>query len=245
MNIFSKILRTPILMPYMGGVIRIPILSYRAQKKDILKGGVYRTRPGYTAKRILDLGANYGMSIIWFLKTHPSATCIACEPDREIYECLMDNLKRFGLLHRVDCKNVGIWKDSETHIFSANGLGGGSMVKKRSIQKRTCKVHCLSCDHFIDLGKFDIVKMDIEGAENFLPEKWIRHILKSDYVFVEYHKMGLEQYGLGYFISECDKLASNYWINSNGPTVRYSEDGVVDDFENRLNITVENATVIK
>lgn len=120
---------------------------------------------GFEPKIILDLGANIGLSSIFFSLKYPNAKIIAVEPDRENYELMKLNTHNFKNIHPLQ---AGVW-NREAFLRVVNGDQGAwsiRVVEEPDEEKSDCKG--LSINLIMDLFDFktiDIVKMDIEGAE--------------------------------------------------------------------------------
>src|SRR4051794_24416776 len=64
---------------------------------DLFDNHIYGFRSEESAPRILDLGGNIGMSVIYFKDLYPAATIVALEPDPAIFPYLEENLRLNGL----------------------------------------------------------------------------------------------------------------------------------------------------
>lgn len=136
--------------------------------------------------RILDLGANIGLSIMWFKQYYPESEIVAYEADANIFRHLQKNVAG---LDGVTIHNEAVWhEDAELsfasegadggHIENAGEIDGNDLVQARDI-RRVLK----------EKGPFNFIKMDIEGAEaSVLPA--CRGLLeKTDFIFCEYHSI--------------------------------------------------------
>ena len=56
--------------------------------------------------RIIDGGANVGMSVLYLKQQHPSATILAFEPDEMNFELLNKNIKSFNLTKTAPIKKL-------------------------------------------------------------------------------------------------------------------------------------------
>jgi len=130
------------------GRIKIPFLNhpFRIRHNDIADNQIFnevilkRAYAGVDANasevmRILDLGANIGLSAVSFLSEYPRAALAVVEPDTENYKLLNENIKPYVLQGRkVHFYNTAVYNE-ETELFLEDpGLGshGFRMVQGRS-----------------------------------------------------------------------------------------------------------------
>jgi len=115
---------------------------------------------------ILDLGANIGVSTLFFAMCWPNSEIHSVEPDPENFRRLCENTKS---LHNIFCHQKVIWSDDVKVPFYVNKHRGSSS----SIFKTSSKQHCVylqaySLSQFLDhisKEKITLLKIDIEGAE--------------------------------------------------------------------------------
>ena len=123
---------------------------------------------------IVDLGANIGLSALYFASRYPDAKILAVEPDRSNFVLLRRNTMQIA--ERCETLNAAIWgEDTEllvkTHTEDGRYLGGWGVQtidEKTSAGMRAAKVEAVSMTSLktrFRLDKIDILKVDIEGAE--------------------------------------------------------------------------------
>lgn len=142
--------------------------------------------------RILDLGANIGLSATSFLSEYPNAALCVVEPDPENYKLLLENLKPFMKEGRdVHCYNTAVY-NIETQLFMEDpGVGSHGF---RAVERKTSTgaegLRSVSVNGLLAALKWDrvdIIKIDIEGAEKELFEENIEWIDRTRYLIVETH----------------------------------------------------------
>lgn len=130
------------------------------------------------AKIILDLGANIGLTTLYFKSIFPEATIICVEPETENFKMLEKNTAQ---LSSVFLENKGVWSHSTT-IFIENNTkySDGFTVSEKKSEKTMASIDCLSIIEIIkkyNLLQIDILKMDIEGSEKIIlesnPDEWL------------------------------------------------------------------------
>lgn len=112
---------------------------------------------------ILDAGANIGLASLFLAAAYPKARIVAVEPDSDNLEVAAENLNAYP---NVTLLRAALWS-AETELwiqnpqddswaFRVSESSAGVSVPGYSVQNVLTRV---------GLGSFDMVKMDIEGAE--------------------------------------------------------------------------------
>jgi FkbM family methyltransferase len=132
-------------------------------------------------RSIVDLGANIGLAARRFLSRHPSATIIAVEPDPANVELLRQNLAGFDATIVDACvggheRTVSLVGDRADGLRMVDDPDGGQAV--------------VTMPRILDLlasDRVDLLKVDVEGAEQEIfatCEAWIPRVR---YLIVECH----------------------------------------------------------
>jgi FkbM family methyltransferase len=128
---------------------------------------VFKTTEGGHVEWIVDLGANIGDETVKFAMRHPSAKIIAVEPEPGNFSLLVNNAKPYG--DRVNPVCAGIWhRDARLSIIAGSSPEAFSVVESPdgAIKARSM----VSLIKEFKIGRIDILKIDIEGAEFVLFE---------------------------------------------------------------------------
>jgi len=151
----------------------------------------------------IDVGAHvgkYAIAIASILRSlHCKPLIIALEPHPYNFLLLFKNL-RANRVRAVPLKLAASDKTSRIKLYIANFSGRHSMVRSRDI-KGHIDVETRPLDAIVlelKLGRVDLVKIDVEGAEAFVLSG-MRETLKAykPYLIVEVSKAGLEGFLLG------------------------------------------------
>lgn len=117
---------------------------------------------------VIDLGANVGLSALFFANKYPNAKVIAVEPEIHNYEQMVKNVSGFNNVYAL---NNAIWyENKELNIYD----GGRGEYAFRIVEDNGTRVGtttCITIDDIVkkyDLKRIDILKIDIEGAEKEL-----------------------------------------------------------------------------
>ncbi|MBU3926250.1 MAG: FkbM family methyltransferase [Bacteroidetes bacterium] len=114
---------------------------------------------------IIDLGANIGLSSIYYLNKYPECKVIAVEPDKSNYNLLIKNTTGYS---NFIAYNKGIWNKNVLLRINDNNNGhwGFSVYESNAGSSET--VESITLDQMItenNISKIDLLKIDIEGSE--------------------------------------------------------------------------------
>ncbi len=139
--------------------------------------------------RILDLGANIGLSVLAFKRAYPRARITALEPDPRLFDVLKRNVHGNGFSD-VTLIQKAAWSEATKLPFVPDGADGGRALPRNSestVTMKVTEVEALSLPDLLREQSFDYVKMDIEGAERTVVPACAGLLGKVSRVFVEYH----------------------------------------------------------
>ena len=158
--------------------------------KEIFAEEVYRVNGNATVSSILDLGANIGLSVAYFKTRFPAASIECYEPDENSFSLLQKNVGE------NKWKNVECYKEA---VSNKDGFLYPSPIKEMaSVNSQFMSIggneknKVPSKDIAVILQQhFDVVKMDIEGAEWEVFRKIIKDdlVTKANHWFVEFHEI--------------------------------------------------------
>jgi FkbM family methyltransferase len=147
---------------------------------ETIRRGTYRFSTADPHPRIIDGGANIGMSAIYFKHLYPGARVIAFEPDPTTFSVLSANCATFGLSD-VELHQEALWLRSNTGEPSrpAGRLAPAFCGDDLSVATRPLR----------DLltEKTALLKLDIAGGETEVLEDCGDALGKVDHLCVEYH----------------------------------------------------------
>ena len=180
--------------------------------KEIFIEGVYDWPDAPPVPRILDLGANIGLSILHHKKRYPNASIVAYEADPAIYAYLARNLEANGV-RDATLLNKAAWDRDETLTFWSEGADGGRIDAEMGAQ--TGKATVLEAVDIADAlagQEFDFIKVDIEGAEMRVLPRLRPWLEKARAVFVEYHARQDEPHRLYQILAELEGVGLRVYI---------------------------------
>lgn len=162
------------------------IASFLSQYKEIYLNKIYAVP--MDNPKILDLGANIGLSVIWFKENFPGSEILAIEADPKIYRYLKDNT---SALDGVSLQNIAAWDEDRELSFYSEGADGGRIEaieacsSPPSVKVAAVDIRCI----LKEKGPFDFIKMDIEGAEARVLSACQGLLQETRFVFCEYHSI--------------------------------------------------------
>lgn len=135
---------------------------------------------------IVDLGANIGLTTLWFHERWPDARIVAVEPDQGNLHVLERNLARNRVPGALLCAAVGATAGTATFLPSEeSNLGHLSP----SSQPGGVAVDVVTMDHVLEQigGYADLLKIDIEGGEQELLEDSPDWLDRVGTIVIEFH----------------------------------------------------------
>lgn len=166
---------------------------------------------------VVDLGANIGLSTLYFKEKFPGAKIISVEPDRGNFNLMVRNTKD---LSNVFCLNQAIWPyDTELTLYDS-GKGEDSYTVGEIRNGNENKVQGITVSDIIrdfKLPSIDILKIDIEGAEKELfSSNYMNWLPKVHIIIIELHDWMRDGCACSFFraISSFD-----YTMSGNGENI--------------------------
>ena len=179
-----------------------PPFEFRASSPDVgtvvqslirREWGRYRAQSPAT---ILDAGAYIGDTAVFFLNEYPRASVIAIEPNPINLDILRRNLDGYG--SRVKIVPVGLWSE-DTYLHISGQYTGATLVpQSENVDQYTGETPAISCRSIqslqqqLQVEKFDIVKLDIEGAESEVILQNSDWLHSTQMLIAEFHGEGIK-----------------------------------------------------
>jgi FkbM family methyltransferase len=151
---------------------------------EIFRKRYYEFASASAAPRIIDGGANIGLSVIFFKRLFPRARVTAFEPDPDVFAALAKNMRSFGL-GDVELVNKALWVREETLGFHQDGADGGRLNVAQD-HGRSLIVPTLRLQSYLN-EPVDMLKLDIEGAEVDVLLDCADRLSNVRNCYVEYH----------------------------------------------------------
>lgn len=114
---------------------------------------------------IIDLGAHWGDSAMYYALLYPNAQIYAFEPDSECYDRLLRNTRDFPNIH---CKKAAVSGRTGTMTLYKTGKPQGHSLLQRKDSEGEEKIAAYTLGDLlqsVSVTYADIIKFDIEGSE--------------------------------------------------------------------------------
>jgi FkbM family methyltransferase len=162
--------------------------SFLSSWEEIFDREIYHFTAGPGAVRILDCGANVGVSCIFFSRHFPQAKITAFEPDPKIFAYLRDNIAAAGCTN-VELIPKAVWSAETTLQFQSEGADGGRV--ERGEGRGLIEIPAVRLRDYLT-GPVDLLKLDIEGAETEVLRDIAPSLAVVRNLFVEYHSFAAQ-----------------------------------------------------
>lgn len=154
---------------------------------NVIRQEYGKVTPVMSPKWMIDAGAYTGDTTAYFLSRFPDLKIIALEPNPPSHEMAKLNLEPYG--ERAILLQKGLYITDGVTFFSGDSTGA-------SIGASGFEINCTTILSLIEgysIPRIDILKMDIEGAEeaifNSKPETWLSRV---DMLIIEIHGTHIE-----------------------------------------------------
>jgi FkbM family methyltransferase len=144
---------------YLRYVMDIAVL------REVFVDKEYNWFPVADPKVIVDLGAHFGDTTLYYYAHFPDATIIAVEPSPENYERLVQHTKHIPNIIPVQAAVGGTDGTISLNMMSSSL---GHSVKARKESQDSIEVKLITLKNLLEFQRIeqvDIIKFDIEGAE--------------------------------------------------------------------------------
>ncbi|MEO5910953.1 MAG: FkbM family methyltransferase [Pelobium sp.] len=174
---------------------------------------------------IIDLGANIGLSTIYFSKIYPNAQIAFVEPIPENFLLTQKNLKANNITAHGYRNAISIYNDSIKMTLGDNDYGHkvSNIPFGKELQTiNEVTVQGITINEIIKQLKFpkiDLIKIDIEGYEGILLSEQLEWLNITHAIMMEIHQHvdikqienTLFRYGFNY----TEKIKGNYFYSKN------------------------------
>ena len=143
------------------------LLTLCPQWDDIFVKATLAFTSASSAPRVLDCGANVGLASLFFRRLYPEARITAFEADPSLFDILTANLQANGA-GEVETRHAALWTSTGTLTFQCEGSDSGRIgaLPGAASEGTATIVPSLRLRDVIDEGPVDLLKLDIEGAED-------------------------------------------------------------------------------
>ena len=167
--------------------------------------------------KIIDCGANIGMSVLYFKFIFPNCSIIAFEPNPRAFYLLKKNIEQNNLknivIHNFALSDV----KGEINFFTGNDeqiLLASTIKERGGIHEIKIETELLS--NFLT-ESVDLIKMDIEGSETKVINDLLttnKLYLAENYIIEYHHKINKEKSSFSNFLIPFEKAGFDYNIKA-------------------------------
>jgi FkbM family methyltransferase len=168
-------------------------------------GGVYRFESILPVRRVLDLGANIGLSALYFNRAHPDATIACIEASPKNAALLARTVSLNGLPARIIQAAIGVNNGTATFWDTKDPSCCTLIQDQRASSASQLTVPQITVESVMaQMGwdALDLVKTDIEGYERFLLKHNVEWLGKTAAILGEIH----EGYSFGELSSDLHRF---------------------------------------
>jgi len=184
--------------------------SFLWQYKEIFADENYKFSTDSKEPVIYDCGSNVGTSCSYFKKIYPNSTIKAFEPDPVIANYLKANIKNNNLSD-IEVINKAVWVNENGVELSIEGADASSIYAEGEKQK----VGSIRLKDLLDSETIvDMLKMDIEGAENDVIMDCSSSLKIVNNIFIEYHSYTNSEQKLAELLNVLEQNNFRYFIRN-------------------------------
>jgi len=194
-----------------GDTLLIPDgASFYASYREIFTEQKYRFQAAGTTPRIVDCGANCGLSVLYFKQLFPAAEVVAVEADPHIFRMLQWNIRQRGM-RGVTLVNKAVAVGSEFVTFHREGADAGR-IHALCDAKEQLTVPIVVLDDLL-VEPVDLLKIDIEGSETDVVCSSNRLSTVSQ-IILEYHSFADHEQSLQRVLSKLAEHGFRYYLQT-------------------------------
>jgi FkbM family methyltransferase len=181
---------------------------------------------------IIDCGANIGMSVLYFKFIYPNCSITAFEPNPDAFSLLKRNVEENNLTN-INLQQYALSNEEGPITFFTDGRRKcliASIFSERG-GKSSEHVQAMKLSKFIKHDCFDLIKIDIEGAEPKVLHDLVSEskLLNSSRYIIEYHhRVGTKHSSsLADFIKAFEQKGFGYNIKASYSTLGGFQDVIL------------------
>ena len=166
--------------------------EYHSLKREIFGGDIYYVEFNKKDPVILDVGAHIGLSTLYFKMLYPKSKIIAIEPHPKSIKILRQNIE-LNRLENVEVVEAAVGAESgERSLFvdvDEEWMSSSSFIEgswDNTQENKEIKVDVVALREYIT-SKVDLIKIDVEGAEEEVILSLGNKLNKVGKILFEYH----------------------------------------------------------
>jgi FkbM family methyltransferase len=195
-----------------GWTLRIPDApSFLSAYQAIFYEKIYDFASTSARPYILDVGANIGLSALFFKERFPQSKVVAFEADPTIRRYLSENLEQ-NSAKDVEIVQKAIWSSEGVVDFHPDGADAGRIAPSDAAQR--VRVESTRLIHWLQAEPVDFLKLDIEGAEVEVIRDCAALLQNVKNMYIEYHSLVSAPQRLGEMLKVCEDAGFRITLDS-------------------------------
>ncbi len=233
---FSKVSRSLETVLFNGRKMKFTSPFWFLHSVDeIFVQEVYRFSSDSENPVIIDCGANFGLSVLYFKELYKNAKIIAFEADPFICKMFDENIKAYGY-NDIESINAAVWKEKTTLKFHSEGSVGGKIEFDQNRDGNMIEVPTIQLRDYLS-NPVEFLKIDIEGAEYEVLKDCHDLLSNVRNLFIEYHVMPDESQTLHEILNWIHEAGFKYYLREAWNNMTYPFMKSYNDyFQMQLNI---------
>ena len=184
--------------------------SFVGQYKEIFCDETYSFKTDKKEPVIVDCGANIGLASLYFKRNYENSKIKAIEADPDISKVLKHNLASNNI-HDVEIISKAAWINDDGVSFVKNSADAGSVHGVGE----TMSIPSISLKTILEEEQsIDLLKIDIEGAENEVIIDCESVLGSVSNLFIEYHSLTDNEQHLSTILAVLERVGFRYYIES-------------------------------
>lgn len=168
---------------------------------EVIKEQVYESVRNRlrSCETVIDLGANIGLTTLYFAGHYPGSRFLAVEPNSDTFQLLTANLKELIDDGRCQTLKAAVWGSSRALVRDPSQAPehySAFAMKEASADENSETISGWPIQKIIDDSRFtqvDLLKVDIEGAEVELFKGDLDWLRRVGAIAIEFHNGSREQ----------------------------------------------------
>lgn len=169
--------------------------EYHHLKQEIFTQDNYYVEFENERPVIIDAGAHIGLATLYFKKLYPQAQITAIEPNPELFQVLEQNIEQNRLEDVITIPAALASSAGTTHLYrdktptkwwSTSSIHPGAWTGDQQSEEFETQTVTLN-EITADFKTIDLLKVDIEGAEQQVLMASAATLKKTNHIFVEFH----------------------------------------------------------
>jgi len=206
------------------------------QNKEIFGNEIYKFRSNVESPRIIDIGANIGLCIIYLKELYPKAEITAFEPNSKRFHASKYNLSSFKL-QNVKILNTACTQE-DGFVYCPSNPSGKEIINEHRLEPNFKKIQSIKLSKFLE-KPVDFLKIQAKGFELDILTECRKKLTNVRNLFLEYHYSLNQKQDLSSILRTLEDAGFSYHIEQNrdqrnSPILEKISSGSPNDFKVKI-----------